>query len=246
VLGPGERTEQAVFDGATSALFLSEQTALQEANRSLALQLEAAKLAANPPAAPSLAVEAAMLDLRNLIRWSRTLSSPEIERKRKLIESGEEIDLQVLETSQLESIQSGILTDYLPVTTHGVMALVQCDSRESFGAFLSFMSGAITTERESVQHAGSAGKLWVNLGLTYRGLERLGLPESVLQQFPKEFREGMEARAGLLGDVGNPDYPLETGPIAKDAGAPRIRLASVDAVVTIQRRCEDLPRDKLS
>lgn len=42
----------------------------------------------------------------------------------------------------------------------------------------------------------------LNVGFTYTGLQALGLPDSSLRTFPREFREGMVARASWLGDVG--------------------------------------------
>ncbi|HEX3542719.1 MAG TPA: hypothetical protein VHT75_19985 [Acidimicrobiales bacterium] len=43
----------------------------------------------------------------------------------------------------------------------------------------------------------------LNIGFTYRGLGAIGVPESSLGTFPAEFRLGMVARAGRLGDVGD-------------------------------------------
>jgi Dyp-type peroxidase family len=68
------------------------------------------------------------------------------------------------------------------------------------------------------------------VGLTYTGLEALGLPQESLESFPDEFRQGMAARADELGDVGEnaPEHwesPLGSGAIhvvvvglAKDRG----------------------------
>ncbi len=42
----------------------------------------------------------------------------------------------------------------------------------------------------------------LNLGITYTGLQAFGLPKTSLDTFPREFRQGMVARAGHLGDVG--------------------------------------------
>jgi Dyp-type peroxidase family len=58
----------------------------------------------------------------------------------------------------------------------------------------------------------------VAVGLTYAGLEALGLPQASLESFPVEFREGMAARAEELGDVDEnaPEHwesPLGTGAI---------------------------------
>ena len=43
----------------------------------------------------------------------------------------------------------------------------------------------------------------MNLSFTYTGLVALGVGEQVLATFPEDFREGMAARAELLGDVGD-------------------------------------------
>ena len=43
---------------------------------------------------------------------------------------------------------------------------------------------------------------WVALGITHAGLRALGLPQRCLDSFPLAFRQGMAARAGILGDVG--------------------------------------------
>ncbi len=40
------------------------------------------------------------------------------------------------------------------------------------------------------------------MGLSYAGLEALGVPEQSLATFPAEFRQGMAARADYIGDVG--------------------------------------------
>jgi Dyp-type peroxidase family len=42
----------------------------------------------------------------------------------------------------------------------------------------------------------------VNVALTFAGLSTLGLPDATLAGFPEEFRQGMAARAALLGDTG--------------------------------------------
>jgi Dyp-type peroxidase family len=42
----------------------------------------------------------------------------------------------------------------------------------------------------------------VNVAFSYAGLRALGLPDACLAGFPEEFRQGMAARADLLGDTG--------------------------------------------
>ena len=44
---------------------------------------------------------------------------------------------------------------------------------------------------------------WVTLAFTWNGLRALGVPEDALATFPDEFREGMAARADILGDTGD-------------------------------------------
>src|SRR5262249_18159820 len=48
----------------------------------------------------------------------------------------------------------------------------------------------------------------IQVALTYPGLERLGVPASILATFPDEFREGMAARSEQLGDRG-PSAPSQ-------------------------------------
>src|SRR6201998_735156 len=43
---------------------------------------------------------------------------------------------------------------------------------------------------------------WVTLAFTWNGLRALGVSEDSLATFPDEFREGMAARADILGDTG--------------------------------------------
>ena len=58
----------------------------------------------------------------------------------------------------------------------------------------------------------------VNVGITFRGLAALGVPEPSLRTFPPEFRKGMVARAAHLGDVG-PSRPETWVRGLDDAGA---------------------------
>jgi deferrochelatase/peroxidase EfeB len=43
---------------------------------------------------------------------------------------------------------------------------------------------------------------WVTVAFTWNGLRALGVDEASLATFPKEFRQGMVARAEMLGDIG--------------------------------------------
>src|SRR6266446_4611053 len=51
--------------------------------------------------------------------------------------------------------------------------------------------------------AGAAGDTrWVTVAFTLNGLRGLGVDEASLASFPEEFRQGMTARAEVLGDTG--------------------------------------------
>src|SRR5256884_1466020 len=49
---------------------------------------------------------------------------------------------------------------------------------------------------------------WVTVGFTWNGLQMLGVDDASLATFPEEFRQGMAARAGVLGTTGanHPDH----------------------------------------
>lgn len=78
--------------------------------------------------------------------------------------------------------------------------------------FLSFADGAcgrawLKEMLPIVQSAATVGtaeedKRWVTLAFTWNGLRALGVDEASLASFPDEFRQGMAARAAVLGDTG--------------------------------------------
>ena len=47
---------------------------------------------------------------------------------------------------------------------------------------------------------------WVTVAFTWNGLKALGVEEASLASFPEEFKQGMAARAAILGDAGK-DHP---------------------------------------
>jgi Dyp-type peroxidase family len=79
--------------------------------------------------------------------------------------------------------------------------------------FLSFRDGRggrawLSAIKETVHSAGSmqgsieTDKRWVTVAFTWNGLRALGLDEASLATFPDEFKQGMAARAEVLGDTG--------------------------------------------
>jgi Dyp-type peroxidase family len=55
---------------------------------------------------------------------------------------------------------------------------------------------------EAMRASIGTDKRWVTVAFTWNGLRALGVAEPCLATFPKEFREGMAARAQILGDLG--------------------------------------------
>src|SRR3954447_2416573 len=60
-----------------------------------------------------------------------------------------------------------------------------------------------------IAETGSAADArWVTVAFTWNGLRALGVDDASLATFPEEFRQGMAARAAILGDTGanHPDH----------------------------------------
>ncbi len=66
----------------------------------------------------------------------------------------------------------------------------------------------------SVTGSTDSAKRWVSVAFTWNGLRALGLDEASLATFPEEFRQGMAARAGALGDTGANDPDNWVGGLA--------------------------------
>ena len=61
---------------------------------------------------------------------------------------------------------------------------------------------------QSMRVSLNADKRWVTVAFTWNGLRALGVDETSLATFPEEFKQGMVARAEMLGDTGanHPDH----------------------------------------
>lgn len=76
-----------------------------------------------------------------------------------------------------------------------------------------FIAGLISGDEKRGPQITTA-ELWdakphyqINLGITFAGLKKLGVPDGVLGDFPLEFQQGPAVRAGLC----DPDYPGGVG-----------------------------------
>ena len=150
-----------------------------------------------------------------------------------------------------KSIQGGILTPYKGVTS-GCLLLARVDDGPKARAFIGELIDTghqdqirdpLKISREPEPDHGTSTersrstKQVMNIAFTPSGLRNLGVKESDLLRFPKEFREGMNARAGLLGDVrqNHPDnWRLPVWNVDADSRpSPPIRMSTVDLVLAI-------------
>ena len=135
---------------------------------------------------------------------------------------------------QPEDVQRGIVEAHAAKLTHGCALLITVTDAVAAAGFLARLDTWVTRATVSEPPDG----IYVNVAFSHTGLKRLGLSEAQLEAFPVEFREGMEARAGLLGDVrgnhpGHWSLPLRNWPaqIAVNGLAARVQMSAVHIVV---------------
>src|SRR6188768_3102097 len=98
---------------------------------------------------------------------------------------------------ELDDIQSGALFER-PSPYVGTYLMLRIADRADGRELVRRLHRIATSSRTS----GSEGNTSLTVAFTYRGLEALGVPQTSLDTFAPEFRDGMSARAALLGDVG--------------------------------------------
>lgn len=137
------------------------------------------------------------------------------------------------------NIQGGVISAY-PNVDHGCALLVQFASPTVVSAFLDALT--VTSEAEPAR----PGLICTNIAFTPEGLRAAGVTDAEMQSFPEEFVQGMQRRAGLIGDlrINNPRYwrlpPLNwhLGINAPDASeddpTPRVDLGGVHAMVQVR------------
>lgn len=117
-------------------------------------------------------------------------------------------------TLELDDIQHILLTRTPALT--GRYEFLTFDSVAGGRAWLAEML-PLAQSATDVLTTVDASKRWVTLAFTWTGLRALGVDDESLATFPDEFREGMAARADILGDTGAnaPEHWL--GGLADDA-----------------------------
>ncbi|MHB8243297.1 MAG: Dyp-type peroxidase [Solirubrobacteraceae bacterium] len=110
-------------------------------------------------------------------------------------------------------IQGDILRAYGKRYERTSYMLLHIDHAPGGQAWLGVLLGQVTS---AAPWSGSGPDTTLNVALTYTGLKALGVPGDILETFSDEFREGMAARAEILGDLGesapaNWESPLGSG-----------------------------------
>lgn len=157
----------------------------------------------------------------------------------------------------LQDIQSNILFPHVsddgrPLTfRHGCVVLVQCDDGHSLRKLLDRLLPHVSGQRPPRPDAAPLGnpdekRVYMNLALTYAGLSRLELGPEVMHLIPKEFREGMAARATVYGDVGYPNHPgfwklpeVNWPRSSPASSGERVELSTVDVVLVLMAQGGD-------
>ncbi|MFD4530566.1 Dyp-type peroxidase [Kitasatospora sp. NPDC058397] len=115
---------------------------------------------------------------------------------------------------EIDDVQSGALRPR-PVPYEGRFVFLRVDDRHAGRALLRRLLPLASGGLPGVDPSRDA---WVTVAFTHQGLRALGVPQESLDSFPRAFREGMAARAELIGDVGESapahwEAPFGTGEV---------------------------------
>ena len=117
-------------------------------------------------------------------------------------------------TLELDDIQAGALFER-PSPYVGTYLLLRIDECRDGRELVRRLHRIATAAHSAPANAPDTS---ITVAFTYPGLQALGVPQASLDSFAPEFREGMAARAAILGDTGesSPDHwekPLGTGEV---------------------------------
>src|SRR5262245_22033923 len=160
---------------------------------------------------------------------------------------------------ELNDLQSGILHPR-PSPYVGSYIVFRVDDRRDGRRLIGRLERSIASAADWSARANA----WLTVAITYQGLRAIGVPQDSLESFPPEFREGMAARAELLGDtgdnapehweqpLGSPDVHIALAAIAHDTPRLDALLEQIEAgrrdlpgVVEIWRQdCYALPTER--
>jgi Dyp-type peroxidase family len=114
---------------------------------------------------------------------------------------------------ELDDIQHILLTRTPAMT--GRYEFLSFDDPAGGRAWLAELLDRVQSAAD-VRATMDSSERWITLAFTWNGLRALGVPEESLASFPEEFREGMAARADILGDTGANHPDSWTGGLASE------------------------------
>lgn len=100
---------------------------------------------------------------------------------------------------ELEDIQYILATRVSALT--GRYEFLSFHNQQDAQKWLTAILPKVHSAKEASQLLDKQGR-WVSVAFTSNGLKALGVDDQSLARFPEEFRQGMTARAGVLGDTG--------------------------------------------
>jgi len=141
--------------------------------------------------------------------------------------------------SEFADVQGGIVESY-PAVSDGCLLLLAFDSPSALGSFLGAATPTKATDTIGDDH------IVMNVAITLEGLRLAGLQDSDVNELPAEFVQGMERRAGLLGDIWinhprrwrlpplNWDQGLGATDVTEADPCPRVELGCVHLVLQLR------------
>jgi Dyp-type peroxidase family len=144
-------------------------------------------------------------------------------------------------------VQGGIVTAY-ERTTHGCLMLMAFDDAAAGARFL---DGILPHVSHDGAQPTQEGTIATNIAITFEGFRALGLSDAQLDWFAQEFREGMEARAGLLGDLrtNHPRrwrLPSRVDANLANVSGTSVELSTVHVILQLRVNASDAAGDDLS
>ena len=132
-----------------------------------------------------------------------------------------------------KAVQAGIAEPYPDPVRHGVLVLMRIKDAQKARKWLS--PEWVTTQGDKAPKGG----IYRNVALTFAGLRKLEVDADRLARMPQEFIDGMEQRAGVLGDLrcNHPEHwhrPQRNWPLENPPGGPPIQLSSVHVLVQLR------------
>lgn len=148
-------------------------------------------------------------------------------------------------------VQAGIVSGFGGIGSpvrHGALMMFSVRDPSAARLFLDYLIEAdiVRFEGEPMEGASIVG----NLAFSPQGLLEMGMFQQLLDRFPKEFREGLSQRSGLVGDMRenhprNWILPERNGPsllglVPPTLRQPRVELEEVDIVLQLRSPGADL------